>query len=314
MNKCFKSFTYILMSVIVEFLFTPISSANSLTDIYVVLQGNNRTDPQGWEIPITVSFFEPGANVHNDPNIYSFSLVTYKSGDYAVCQIFGVSPDTYDITVVSEHTLLNVKRNVLISSPTNMVNMGTLLEGNADDNNVINLKDFAILASAWLTSNGPSFFDTRADFDRNLDVNTLDLRLLTKNWLRSAPIEIPLTTEITGVCNRVMCELIEPEQEIAEIVLTGRSSIHLISDFFSEFTTVEMSYGDLTLDISEYCEIRQNIFGPLNHIDVHFNTFYLPIGPRTWAFYTIQLHPMPPAPTGAKTSDDIWIFTNGSEL
>jgi len=101
MNKCFKSIKYILIPVIVEFLFIPTSSANSLTDIYVVLQGNNRPDPQGWEIPITVSFFEPGADVLNDPNIYSFSLMTYKSGDYAVCQVFGVSPDTYDITVVS---------------------------------------------------------------------------------------------------------------------------------------------------------------------------------------------------------------------
>jgi len=281
MSKCFKSIKYILITILVGFIFDPILSANSLTDIYVVLQGNNRPDPQGWEIPITIAFFEPGANVHNDPNIYSFSSVTYKSEGYAVCQVFGISPDTYDITVVSDHTLLNVKRNVVISSPTNMVSMGTLLEGNADDNNVIDLKDFAILASAWLISSNVVAFDRRADFDRNRDVNTADLDLLTRNWLRSAPIEIPLTTEITGVCNREICELIETEQEIAEIVLTGRSSIHLVSDFFSEFTTVEMSYGDWTFDITEYCDVRQNIFGPLNQIEVHFNTFNLPIGPRT---------------------------------
>jgi len=93
----------------------------------------------------------------------------------------------------------------------------------------------------------------------------------------------------------------------------GQTTIHLISDFFSEFTTVEMSYGDWNFDITEYCEVRQNIFGPLNHIEVLFNTFNLPIGPRTWAFYTIQLNPMPPAPIDAKTSDDIWILTNGPE-
>jgi hypothetical protein len=191
MNKCLKSIKYILMPVIVGFLFIPISFANSQTDIYVVLQGNNRPDPQGWEVPLTVELFEPGADVLSDPNIYSFSLITYKSGSYAVCQVFGVSPDTYDIAVVSDHTLLNVKRDVAISYPTTVVDMGILLEGNADDNNIIDLKDFAILASAWLRSADVVAFDRRADFDRNRDVNTSDLHLLTRNWLQSAVLRGP---------------------------------------------------------------------------------------------------------------------------
>jgi hypothetical protein len=54
--------------------------------------------------------------------------------------------------------------------------------------------------------------------------------------------------------------------------------------------------------------------GPKNFIEVHFNTFDLPIGPRTWALYTIQLYPMPTIPADAKTFDGIWVFKNGPEL
>jgi hypothetical protein len=133
----------------------------------------------------------------------------------------------------------------------------------------------------------------------------------------------PGTTEINAVCNGELCELIEPDQNRAGIELKGRSSIHLVSDFFSEFTRVKMEYlvntGDgiplyRSYDITEYCEIRQRWVGSDNHMEVHFNTFRLPIGPRTWAHYTIELHPMPPLPTGSKTSDSLWIFTNGGEL
>ncbi len=60
--------------------------------------------------------------------------------------------------------------------------------------------------------------------------------------------------------------------------------------------------------------IRQRHVGGKNYIEVHFNTFNLPIGPRTWAHYTIQLHPMPVIMEGSKISDSLWIFTNGAEL
>lgn len=131
------------------------------------------------------------------------------------------------------------------------------------------------------------------------------------------------TTEIDAVCNGELCELIEPDQDRAGIELKGRSMIHLESDFFSEFTRVTMEIlvnnGDgipvyRSYDITEFCEIRQYPSGGKNQIAVHFNTFRLPIGPNTWTHYTIELHPMPPVPEGAKTSDSLWILTHGGEL
>jgi hypothetical protein len=120
-------------------------------------------------------------------------------------------------------------------------------------------------------------------------------------------------TEITAVCNGEMCEPITPDQERADIFLRGRSAIHLVSDFSSEFTTVEMAYESMIFDITDLCDIRQWSAGGRYFVSVYFNSLDLPIGPRTWARYTIELHPMPPAPPGAKLSDSLWILTDGSE-
>jgi hypothetical protein len=301
-----------LTSIIVGLFFIPIYAAKAQIDIYVILQGDNRPEPQGWQIPLTVRFFEPGTDV----NLYEYVVTTSKSNRYAVGQVWGVPPDTYDITVKSQHTMLNVKRNVMVTDPCCAVDMGTLIEGNADDNDIINFRDYAILASAWLAAAGDVGFDGRADFDCNGNINMSDLDLLTSNWLQLAPIEILGTTEVTAVCCGTFCEHIEPEQQEAHIILTGDSIICLISDFFSEVTNVEMYIDGYNFDITDLCQIVQYL-GPgglKNYIEVRFDSMQLPVGPLTYACYTIKLHPLPPAPSGSKTSDVIWILTNGFDL
>ena len=160
--------------------------------ISVVLQGDSRPDV-GWAVPLTVKFFTPRADVLNDTPTYDFNLTTTKSatGDTAVCEATGVAPGTYDITVIGESTLLNAKRNVVISAPNTSVDLGTLLEGNANGDNIINLNDYAILSMYWLTSEAQNEYDVRTDFDRNGLINAADLYLLADNWLRSSPVEIP---------------------------------------------------------------------------------------------------------------------------
>lgn len=126
-------------------------------------------------------------------------------------------------------------------------------------------------------------------------------------WVR------PGTTEITAVCNRELCELIEPDARAARLTLTGPSQLHLESDFFSEHTEVILAWGGARYDVTDRCRISQEPAGGRNHVTVAFDTFDLPIGPRTWGYYTVRLHPMPVVPPGAKTSDSLWILTNGGE-
>jgi hypothetical protein len=159
--------------------------------VSVVLQGEGRPDA-GWIVPLTVKFFTPGADVLTDTPVYEFTPTTTKSdADNTVfCEAAGIAPGTYDIIVFGEHTLINVQRNVTISSPHSSIEMSTLLEGDANHDNIINIKDYAILSKSWRASQSQAEYDPMVDFDCNGMVNPADLYLLASNWLARSPVEI----------------------------------------------------------------------------------------------------------------------------
>jgi hypothetical protein len=159
-------------------------------DISVLLQGSQRPE-SSWVFPLTVKFITSGTDVMTVTPLYTFNLTTSKVGGSAIAQCRGVMPGNYDITALSEHTLLNVKRNVAITSPSISVNLGTLLEGNANNDDRVNILDFGILASAYGKGKGNPAYNPMADFDRNGIVNIFDFGLLATNYLKIAPIEGP---------------------------------------------------------------------------------------------------------------------------
>jgi len=68
--------------------------SRSDVDISVVLQGDSRPDA-GWIVPLTVKFFIPGTTAPTDvltaAPVYSFDLVTAKSGGTAFVQAAGIT-------------------------------------------------------------------------------------------------------------------------------------------------------------------------------------------------------------------------------
>jgi hypothetical protein len=173
----------------IRFFDLDISTAGEAT-ISVMLQGGLRPEI-GWVVPLTVKFFTPGADVMLDIPTYTFNLTTARAGGYATALCTGVIPGDYAVTAVSEHTLLNVKRSVTIAPGSNAVNLGTLLEGNANNNDRVNILDFGILATAYGKSKGNAAYNPMADFDRNDIINIFDFGLLATNYLKLAPIEAP---------------------------------------------------------------------------------------------------------------------------
>jgi len=163
-------------------------TTSAIVEISVVLQGSSRPD-EGWEIPVNVKFFTPGADVLNDSPLYEFNFTTAKSDGTATCQCFGVLPDTYDITVVSEHTLLNVRGGVIIPEIDTLVDMCTLLEGNANDDIIVDISDFGILALSFMELEGNPGYDARADFERNGIIDIHDFGLLAINFMKYSPVD-----------------------------------------------------------------------------------------------------------------------------
>ena len=157
-------------------------------NITVTLQGTGRPSA-GFMVPLTVNILRTSDNF----TLYSFTENMTRVGltDSASAVISGITPGTYNISVVAAHSLTNVKKGVVITTPSTDVNMGTLLEGDADGSNVVNLGDFSLLAKAYGKSTGESGFDSRTDFDCSGTVNLSDFSLLAINYGKIAPVEVP---------------------------------------------------------------------------------------------------------------------------
>jgi hypothetical protein len=162
-------------------------------EINVKLQGSARPEA-GWIVPLTVKFYAPGtADEINGTPIYTFTLNTIKSGSTAILPPPGliINPGTYDITATITTTLCNVKKNVLIAPPSVDINMGTLLEGDATRDHVVNIQDFGTLAGTYGKQSGQTGFNAMTDFDRNGTINIADFGLLAGNYGKRCLIQVP---------------------------------------------------------------------------------------------------------------------------
>jgi hypothetical protein len=180
-----------------------VGPVEAVVSVSVTLQGESRPDA-GWAVPLTVGLYAPGARVPSDTPAYMFAATSARSpaGDAAVCEVTGIVPDTYDIAARGVHTLTNVRRGVIVSQPCTAVDLGVLLEGDANQDNLIDVHDYVLLSAGWMAAemqagsvpglHGENGYDARTDFDRNGLTGWPDLSLLAGNWLMAAPVEIGL--------------------------------------------------------------------------------------------------------------------------
>jgi len=139
------------------------------------LQGRPDAPDPSWILTdMRVSF-----TVHGEQNpLYEFVTDTNDSG---VFEVGVVDPGIYDMRVKGTHTLQNLVPVTLVPGD-NPVNVPTLLEGDANDDNVVTILDFSILASSFGKSDGDPGFDARADFNQDGFVTILDFSLLAVNF------------------------------------------------------------------------------------------------------------------------------------
>ncbi|MDO8491893.1 MAG: dockerin type I domain-containing protein, partial [Dehalococcoidia bacterium] len=172
-----------------------VNVVGGIIDGTVTLQGGSRPASKRI-VNVTVKTFATGTSNTNlragTGALATFTATTVDTGSNNVTfQIVGLVPGSYDITIDSAHTLMNVKKNVVITGGNNAVNFGTLLEGDCDDSGQVAAVDFSILASSYLKSTGQTGYDARADFDGTGQVNSLDFSLLAANYLKSSPQTAP---------------------------------------------------------------------------------------------------------------------------
>jgi hypothetical protein len=144
-----------------------------------------------------MALYEPGTN-----NLEaSYPTNTDQSGNFKVCDLV---TGTHDITLKNPHTLRNRLLSVTLDPLiTYALNFGTLLEGDANDNNRADLFDFSLLATAYRSVPGDPNWDERADFNENDRIEIFDFSLLATNYNRQGDIVVSTLAAVEAITNPV---------------------------------------------------------------------------------------------------------------
>ncbi len=154
----------------------------------VHLQGRPAPPAPSWSVPLAV-MLECG--VSTLPGVYNYSVTTDQTGHFTFTHVVSYT-STCDFRVKNPHTLRNVKYSVTINAGDNYVNLGTLREGDANNDNRVSLVDFFILATAYDTGPGNPKFDPRADFNENDWIEIADFSLLATNYDLAGDIPVSM--------------------------------------------------------------------------------------------------------------------------
>ena len=140
----------------------------------VELQGRPAAPDAHWVVPLHVVVTPQGGGAA----VFDTEVTTDESGQF---ELDGLAPGDYRVWVKGAHTLA-VAQDVTIVAGANLVSVGVLREGDIDDNNVVNLTDFSLLAATFGKQIGDAGYAERADFNGDGVVNLLDFSLLASNF------------------------------------------------------------------------------------------------------------------------------------
>jgi predicted GH43/DUF377 family glycosyl hydrolase len=167
----------------------------------VTLQGDER-DLAGMDVPLTMKIYTASVNLGNILTVAPLDTFTTALSDISITnrdvdtkvvtfEVTGVPAGLFNITLYTPHALVNYKAGVNIPYDGATVDMGTLLEGDAQDisegNTIINITDFGRFASSYNKAEGDEGFDPTADFDESNYIDILDFTLLYTNFLKTSP-------------------------------------------------------------------------------------------------------------------------------
>jgi dockerin type I repeat protein len=141
----------------------------------VHLEGRPPPPDASWGEVVHVQLATAGTNLL----VGDLSLTTDNTGVFTTpCLSTGFD----DICIKQGHTLQNCFANVGVSPGTNVLDFGTLREGDANNDNCVALLDFSILATTFQLCTADPGFDGRADFNQDGCVTNLDFSLLASNF------------------------------------------------------------------------------------------------------------------------------------
>jgi len=150
---------------------TPPALATILGDVQ--LQGRPTPPHPSWATALTISLYR-GRDL-----TYRFSIFTDTYGKFALSDIM---PGAYRVLVKNPHTLAFLAEGETLVPGVNMLSLGPLLEGDANNDNAIDILDFSLLRALYGSS------DARADFNQDGIVDIMDFSLFRQNFGRQGDV------------------------------------------------------------------------------------------------------------------------------
>ncbi len=227
------------------------------------------------------------------------SVTTDASGYFTVADL---APGTYNIRVKSGHTLANIKNGVILSTGSNSVDFGTLLEGDANNDNCVSMVDFSILRTAFSTS------DARADFNQDGVVNILDFSLLRTNFGLCGDITVAspsqgaaaLLATLSGVQVGItphMTEVAPGDVFSVDVLVDAGSQPVDGAEVYLDYDPSRLQVVDATGSSADHVEngaaldvvLRNHVDNAAGRIDFAAGTFSATPPSGTFALLTIRL-------------------------
>jgi len=125
----------------------------------------------------SLDLYQSGAPIEASPD-YSFTPMSDALGEL---EVSGIAPGTYDM-VLKYAKSLAVVENLVLADGANSIDLGELKTGDANDDNMVTLEDFSILATSYGLSQGEGGYDDRADYNGDMEVNLTDFSILASNY------------------------------------------------------------------------------------------------------------------------------------
>ena len=168
----------------IEYAFFDASLTGSYIAVYgplttisgqITLQGRPAAPAPEWQVPVVVELYVTGRTLP----VLSYTTTTDVNGHFTVSN---VPVGNFNVAVKNIHALRSIKLNQNLITGGNTIDFGVLLEGDANNDNTVDLLDFSVLLSTYNKIVGDPGYDARADFNGDDVVDLLDFSILLPNY------------------------------------------------------------------------------------------------------------------------------------
>jgi hypothetical protein len=167
---------------------TATQTAQLQVEARVALQRPAGAAPSSREVPLTLWVFGAGGwNAERRGALLTLSATTSPDG-VAVFGLPGLVPGSYDLQVKGAHTLSRLEAERSLAAGVNVVEFGTLAEGDTNGDDEVSGADYQYSADRFGLRSGEGSFDLAADLTTDGLVDVSDLSLLAGNHGTKGPV------------------------------------------------------------------------------------------------------------------------------